>query len=174
MAEVTVYPNSGVSADESRIESTHAEDFVIVDEEPLTWRRDQFPLILHAERIYGFSISNCVIATLLIMTGFASIYGVPYFTSDIAFPVWCGTMVSRIEIIVRQYIVHLVSPVYFELFGDRKIVRIAKILTTEIRSIGFYIWRFSRDLKILFELAKSSNNRDLNSRAILFRDFQGT
>ena len=70
------------------------QEYIVVHQQPPT-RSERFPYSLSIKCIFGFSIAECVIASIMIIVGTAiRVMGVGYHTTYIALPIWCGLVVS--------------------------------------------------------------------------------
>ena len=70
------------------------QGFIVVDQRPPT-RSERFPYSLPIKCIFAFSITECVIASFMIILGIVNLaVDVRYLTTYIAFPIWCGLTVS--------------------------------------------------------------------------------
>ena len=70
------------------------QGFIVVDQQPPT-RSERFPYSLPIKCIFAFSITECVIASFMIILGIVNLAAdVRYLTTYIAFPIWCGLTVS--------------------------------------------------------------------------------
>ena len=68
--------------------------FIVVDQQPPT-RSERFPYSLPIKWIFAFSIAECVIASIMIIFGIVNLSMlILHFTTEIAFPIWCGSIVS--------------------------------------------------------------------------------
>ena len=76
------------------------EGFIVVDQQPPT-RSERFPYSLPIKCIFAFSITECVIASFMIIMGAVNLgMKVDYITTSIAFPIWCGLTVSILALII--------------------------------------------------------------------------
>lgn len=66
----------------------------VVNQEPPLTAIDRFPLKLKLNWIVACSIFQCILGSILTIVGIVNIFAVPYWTSIIAFPIWCGLLVS--------------------------------------------------------------------------------
>ena len=70
------------------------QGFIVVDQQPPT-RSERFPYSLPIKCIFAFSITECVIASIMIIMGAVNLgMNVNFITTYIAFPIWCGLTVS--------------------------------------------------------------------------------
>ena len=70
------------------------QEFIIVDQQPFT-RSERFPYSLSIKFIFAFSIAECVLASFMIIMGILNLaMNVNFFTTYVAFPIWCGVIVS--------------------------------------------------------------------------------
>ncbi|XP_065058667.1 uncharacterized protein LOC135686376 isoform X2 [Rhopilema esculentum] len=65
----------------------------VVNQQPQSRRQFQFPISFPPRPVLVVSIAQCIIGSLYFIFGIVNIIVIPYFTSYIAFPVWCGLVI---------------------------------------------------------------------------------
>ena len=74
------------------------QQFIVVDQQPPRITNETFPLNLPLKWILGFSITKCVLASIMVIMGIVNLaVEAKYLTSYIAFPIWCGLTVSTVN-----------------------------------------------------------------------------
>lgn len=82
----------------SQLQDGNQSTFVIVNETPA--ERETFPLSFDDNDVLAVSIAKIVIGTLQICVGIANFfYVVTYTTTVLAFPIWCGSLVSTFSVL---------------------------------------------------------------------------
>eukprot|EP00795_Rhopilema_esculentum_P000747 gene747-10466_t len=66
----------------------------VVNQQPQSRRQFQFPISFPPGPVLAVSIGKCIIGSLYIIFGIVNIFVIPYFTSYIAFPTWCGLLIA--------------------------------------------------------------------------------
>ena len=76
-------------------QSQHQPGYVVVNETPSGLaERLAFPINFRENAVLRISIAKIVIGFIQFVVGIADIFFLPFFTSIIAFPIWCGLLVS--------------------------------------------------------------------------------
>ncbi|XP_065058668.1 uncharacterized protein LOC135686377 [Rhopilema esculentum] len=65
----------------------------VVNQQPQSKEKFQFPIRFPPRPVLVVSIAQCIVGSLHFIFGLVSIFVVPYFTSYVAFPVWCGLVI---------------------------------------------------------------------------------
>ena len=66
----------------------------VVNQQPQPRRQFQFPISFPPGPVLAVSIVKCIVGSLYFIFGIVNIFAIPYFTSFVAFPIWCGLLVS--------------------------------------------------------------------------------
>ncbi|XP_065058661.1 uncharacterized protein LOC135686373 isoform X2 [Rhopilema esculentum] len=64
----------------------------VVNQQPQLRRQFQFPIRFQSGPVLAVSIVKCIIGSLQFLFGIINIIFVPFFTSYVAFPIWCGLL----------------------------------------------------------------------------------
>ena len=69
-----------------------APPYVVVNQQPP--QHNRFPISFNLTIVFVFGILKCIIGFLEFVFGVVNIFFLYYFTSYVAFPIWCGLIVS--------------------------------------------------------------------------------
>ena len=95
--------NPNVAFQPPQSQHSNQPRFVVVNETPPA-ERLTFPITFREKPVLGISVAKIVIGFIQLVAGIANIFFLPFFTSIIAFPIWCGLLVRRIFLYVRVII----------------------------------------------------------------------
>lgn len=70
--------------------------YIVVNQQPpqQPQQQSQFPISFSIRIVFVFAILKCIIGFMEFVVGIVNIFAVGYFTSVVAFPIWCGLTVS--------------------------------------------------------------------------------
>ena len=99
--------NPNVAFQPQQIQHSNQPRFVVVNETPPA-QRLTFPINFREKQVLGISVAKIVIGSIQLVAGIANIFFLPFFTSIIAFPIWCGLLVRLFFLFnVRGVVLHI-------------------------------------------------------------------
>eukprot|EP00795_Rhopilema_esculentum_P000748 gene748-10468_t len=102
----------------------------VVNQQPQLRRQFQFPIRFQSGPVLAVSIVKCIIGSLQFLFGIINIIFVPFFTSYVAFPIWCGLLsymmssLSFLGLLSESLVsaIKLFWPMAFDLFSTTPVV----------------------------------------------------
>ena len=94
--------NTNVAFQPSQSQYSSQPGYVVVNETPSgPAQRLTFPINFRENAVLRISIAKIVIGFIQVVVGIADIFFLPFFTSIIAFPIWCGLLVRLILVFMN-------------------------------------------------------------------------